>query len=349
MPSRQSQAAQGLQSAAIAGICLSGLLFLIPPALGLDSIFLVQGLRQAAIWKADTPINVDPTGEGEVTVTTLKNPKATPSDCKIDAVLVAKKLMDLDQKDIKRVRVNFFLSRDYYDNTRDTVVVREGDVKAYAAKAIAEKDLLESLSIATIGGADKVAALSVKGAQPLQIDELGEMISLAGHLKMLESQAVDVSQFQPLLTELIGEVDKRSPTAPLAIAQVGHRLQAFERLEVPGGAAPNAVPDATAVRPAVVPFNWKPLFARINMQLRDILGLQAPIRGRLPAQRCRLIAKIRDLQQQGANVDDALRSYGNLQEIAAGPFLPVRQGVNNLVDLLNMQGPDKAPAPSPAH
>jgi hypothetical protein len=84
-------------------------------------------------------------GDKEALIYALRNNKATDNDCKIDAVLIARKLIDADPAAVKRVKVTFF-DQNNRSNYRQ-VVVREGDVKAYAARVIDQNTLLEELEL----------------------------------------------------------------------------------------------------------------------------------------------------------------------------------------------------------
>ncbi|MBX9672765.1 MAG: hypothetical protein K2X70_04940 [Candidatus Obscuribacterales bacterium] len=81
----------------------------------------------------------------EVEVATYKNPKAVDKDCKIEAVLIAKAVMDLSPGEVSRVTVYFYSSSAL--SRYKSLTVTAGDVKAFAAGAIGQDELLTSLKI----------------------------------------------------------------------------------------------------------------------------------------------------------------------------------------------------------
>ena len=81
----------------------------------------------------------------EVEVATYKNPKAVDKDCKIEAVLIAKAVMDLSPGEVSRVTVYFYSSTAL--SRYKSLTVTAGDVKAFAAGAIGQDELLTSLKI----------------------------------------------------------------------------------------------------------------------------------------------------------------------------------------------------------
>lgn len=81
----------------------------------------------------------------EIEIATYKNPKANASDCKIEAVLIAKTLMDFAPGQVSRVTVYFYSSTSL--STYKEVAVTAGDVKAFGAGSVSKDELLKSLEI----------------------------------------------------------------------------------------------------------------------------------------------------------------------------------------------------------
>ena len=91
-------------------------------------------------------------------MSTLRNPKATDQDCKIDAVLLAKTIMDAYPRDVSRTRMMF---SDSNSGTMSEIMVTTGDVKAYATGTISKDDLLTSLELKKVdnAAADRILML----------------------------------------------------------------------------------------------------------------------------------------------------------------------------------------------
>lgn len=104
---------------------------------------LLNAVRKCKVISADYPLRVSKSGT-EVYVTTLIDPKTTDKDRKIDAVMVAKAVMDAD----KSVLISHFrLKRRMADREFEAVVVKQSDVKAYGTRAIDVNSLLGQLKV----------------------------------------------------------------------------------------------------------------------------------------------------------------------------------------------------------
>jgi hypothetical protein len=105
---------------------------------------LISAIRRAKLINADYPLRVLKHGSDEVLVTTLLNPKATEKNCKIEAVLVAKAIMEADKSVL---RVHYRTKNRMRDQGCQVVTVRQSDVKAYGASAIDVSSLLGQLKL----------------------------------------------------------------------------------------------------------------------------------------------------------------------------------------------------------
>jgi len=104
---------------------------------------LVDAIEKAEIIPKGSPITAAQDHEQAV-VSTFKNKRANDNDCKIDAVLIARALMDGFPEQVTRVTVYF------YNTTLSKykeVAVSAGDVKAFASGAESKDQLLSSLTI----------------------------------------------------------------------------------------------------------------------------------------------------------------------------------------------------------
>lgn len=105
---------------------------------------LVSAIEKAKVLSAGTRISAA-LSNGEAYISTFKNAKATDEDCKIEAILVAKALMDLAPSDINRVNVYFYNAMRL--NKRKEVSVSAGDVKAFGSGQLSQDQLLGSIAI----------------------------------------------------------------------------------------------------------------------------------------------------------------------------------------------------------
>jgi hypothetical protein len=93
---------------------------------------VVNALEKAKILAPSIRLNARVSPD-EVIIATYKNPKAEDKDCKIDAVLIAKAVMDLAPGEVPRVTVYFYSSSTL--SKYKQVEVTAGDVKAFASGA----------------------------------------------------------------------------------------------------------------------------------------------------------------------------------------------------------------------
>lgn len=105
---------------------------------------LVKAIRNAKVVRQDYPLLVDKPSDSEVVVTTVLDPRALASDCKIDATLVAKALTDADKNILI---VHYRLKNRMLDEDSDEIVVKSADVKAFGAQLISREQLLAQLTI----------------------------------------------------------------------------------------------------------------------------------------------------------------------------------------------------------
>ncbi len=105
---------------------------------------LVAILRNARVVAADYPLRAS-YNEREAVVTTKRNPQAKDNDCKIEAVMMTKALMD-SFPEILRVKVLF---SDLEQQKYTSVNLSKGDIASFGAGKLAQKDFLDSLEIST--------------------------------------------------------------------------------------------------------------------------------------------------------------------------------------------------------
>ena len=105
---------------------------------------VVNAIEKAKILAPTIRLNAK-VGADEVMVATYKNPKAADKDCKIEAVFIAKTVMDLAPGEVPRVTV-YFYSSSSLSNYKE-VAVTAGDVKAFASGSLSQDELLASIRV----------------------------------------------------------------------------------------------------------------------------------------------------------------------------------------------------------
>jgi hypothetical protein len=146
----------------------------------------------------------------EASLTTLRHPQATDQDCKIDAVLLAKAVMDLYPKEVSRIKL--VLSASNSDNMQE-VTVTTGDVKAYATGTISKEDLLTSLELKkaenAAGDKDSNMDLQTEGTTPVAPGFLRPQRQLlAGRIEKLKANGTGTKPFEEMLAKIEGDVQK---------------------------------------------------------------------------------------------------------------------------------------------
>ncbi|MBS2008682.1 MAG: hypothetical protein JST01_16660 [Cyanobacteria bacterium SZAS TMP-1] len=117
------------------------------PALAAISITdsdVVNAIEKAKILAPTIRLNAK-VGADEVIIATYKNPKAADKDCKIEAVFIAKTVMDLAPGEVPRVTVYFYSSTSL-SNYKE-VTVTAGDVKAFASGSLSQDELMASVKV----------------------------------------------------------------------------------------------------------------------------------------------------------------------------------------------------------
>lgn len=114
------------------------------PAFAISDADIVQAIEKAKVLAPNIRMNAR-ISKDEVEVSTYKNPKANDDDCKIEAVLVAKTVMELAPELAPRVVVYFYSSNAL--SRFKQVSVSSGDVKAFGAGSTGREELLRSIVI----------------------------------------------------------------------------------------------------------------------------------------------------------------------------------------------------------
>jgi hypothetical protein len=105
---------------------------------------IITAIEKAKILAPGISVNADVYKE-QVSVSTYRNAKANDDDCKIEAAMIGKTVLDLAPHDISRVTVYFFSMAN--PSQYKEVAVTAGDVKAFGAGETNEKQLISSLKL----------------------------------------------------------------------------------------------------------------------------------------------------------------------------------------------------------
>ena len=120
---------------------------------------MVLVIRNAKIVTAESPLRASIINQ-EAIITTKRNAKATDKDCKIDAIMIGKVLVDTYSKEILRVKVLF---SDYENGKYTSVSLSKGDLTAFADGKLSHEDLLSSIQLTTYK--EDVSPFSEKGGE----------------------------------------------------------------------------------------------------------------------------------------------------------------------------------------
>jgi hypothetical protein len=172
---------------------------------------LVAMLRNAKVVNPLYPLRAN-LAEHEAVITTQRNPKATDKDCKIDAVLMAKTLIEAFPGDVLRVKVLF---SDYDKQICSAVKVSKGDVASYGNGSIKQDEFLESLEVQEYKENDNpmapVAGQTVSlGVAPGFMQD--KRLVLLGRIEALNQKGTNVKAFMDYFNQIEAEVKNGNET-----------------------------------------------------------------------------------------------------------------------------------------
>ncbi|HEY9712177.1 MAG TPA: hypothetical protein V6C72_01830 [Chroococcales cyanobacterium] len=178
---------------------------------------------------------------------TDRMPKATDDDCKIDSVLLAKKLMDSFPEDVNQVRVIFNKPG---GSVSQHVDVSKVDVKAYGTGAVKASELLGSLTMVN----DDIDQIPSSSGESLSNDNAtvvpgpfaGQRLILLGRIEQLRKRGTGVKPFETLFAQIEDQA-KAGDDAKLkaSIPYLSEKLGEQEKL-VKQAAAPKSHPQMAA-------------------------------------------------------------------------------------------------------
>ncbi|MBU6451731.1 MAG: hypothetical protein KGS72_08145 [Cyanobacteria bacterium REEB67] len=187
------------------------------PAVALDSASLIKIIQSAHILAPEYPINAG-LDNNEALILTVRHPNATDQDCKIDAVLVAKSIMDAYPKQI--IRVKLLLSDARSENMHE-VAVTAGDVRAYATGTISKDELLSSLEITRVSNShtEKAATVSLNNDNgPVNVPPgvyKYERQMLTGRIEYLKARGTGTKPFEEMMDKIEADIKQGPGAVPI--------------------------------------------------------------------------------------------------------------------------------------
>jgi hypothetical protein len=116
----------------------------------------VGKIRQAKIINPQCSVKMAITGKEEATVVIQRDPKASDDDCKIDAVLVTRTLMDRYPTQLVRVKSVFIKS----PGECGEATVTAGDIRSFKNGELDKKSLLDSIELVKLGPLEAMKLIS---------------------------------------------------------------------------------------------------------------------------------------------------------------------------------------------
>lgn len=148
-----------------------------------------QKIRQAKIIDPHSTLRVEVASNEEARVVVGRNPKASDEDCKIDAILLAKTLMEAFPGKLMRVKAIFTQSN--ADSGQITVTV--GDIKSFKSGQLDKKALLDSIEFVKVGSSSLTEVRAPVKALPGLYQNWRQL--LLDEIRLLANQDVNVTVF----------------------------------------------------------------------------------------------------------------------------------------------------------
>ncbi|MBS1993552.1 MAG: hypothetical protein JSS83_23720 [Cyanobacteria bacterium SZAS LIN-3] len=191
---------------------------------------LITLVQSAKILDPDYPIHIT-LDKTEASVVTVRHPQATEQDCKIDAVLLAKTIMDAYPKTITRVKL---VLSDHNSEAMNELTVTTGDVRAYATGTITKDELLASLEMKKVvnPGGERGAPIDMR-TSGVEAVEPGPYRSyrqiLAGRIENLKAHGTGTKPFEEMLAKI--QEDCRKPAGEVAPDSILNQIKGlYQRL-----------------------------------------------------------------------------------------------------------------------
>jgi hypothetical protein len=289
---------------------------LILPALAkVSAAEVLKIVGESKILSADSSIQaaVRPS-EKAVEISATREARATDKDCKIDAVLIARKVMDADPDGVAKVKVTFLDASD--QTSYRQVTVRAGDVKAFAARAISQEMLLSELELVsgrdnTAGGLGSIAGTAQPEVGPGVLPD--ERAALLAKIQDLQKKGVGTGPFLAIFKKVEEAAGKgESVTVSQLIGSLGKAVdEQAEHLR--------HLRQEQKVRPVPLDTSGKrlsrPEAQKLLLRSSGELGELTPGSGPFPVRRLRVAHKLKELQRSGRDTKSYFNAYRQLEAL----------------------------------
>ena len=282
-------------------------------AAALTNDAIVKQIKAEKVFKEDVTISSAiqlPT----VTLETPSAPNRSQRDLKIDAVLLAKAIMDIDPKSVTRVIVKFTDKASCKE-----ISVTAGDIRSYGLGAISTDQLLSSIEIVDKEVQDnKTTSLSqtvrLSDSQPgrdvselsglftslsaeseiYQTEKFAALLAVANKFIHLDRDGVNTEPFVSIFDEAYNLVDQNQLAKAQDVIQEQLRSNGKSYNLGAGKAKPEAVDSKRDI--------WQTRQAKLKSRLQAKLGEDMPLHGISFAYRVLIAARIHQLAQEGKDV-----------------------------------------------
>lgn len=247
-------------------------------------------------------------------VSTYRNRKANDDDSKIEAVLIAKTIID-SAPEITRVMVYFYTS---LDRTRfKEVVVTAGDVKAFGSGQVGQKELLSSITIKEGANYD--------ASQVAGLIESAKMAGSSGGVSVaINGTDADVSAYLDSENERDCRLEALRLAENTLSAQPGVqrvKVMFFNPSPDQKGIYRQIVLEANAIRSL-----YKSLDTLLNPVQVTVAKVQgggsgdlAAVAGPLQAERQGVLDRLKELEKKGVGIAAYLNAFKDMEsKVAAG-------------------------------
>ncbi len=313
------------------------------PVMALSSREVADAIVKARV--LTTPITIQIEG-GSVGVSTYLNTQATSKDCKIDAALIAKAVIDLAPDDIARVTVYF------YNTTMtkcDAVSVTAGDIKSFGSGSTSKEQLLSTLVITSVKVLDqnnKVAAFLESGTEIRSSHSLKTRIN--GPVMEVSAECEPWASDRDLKLEAIRLAEKASEVSSPSIRKIrveflsGNNSRKIRRLVVDMPTLINIHNGIeTLLQPlSVVEISNDNTFSSAAGKFSRAEDIDVQALTALPGpafeDRSNLLTRIKSLRNLGIGVEPFVDSFLRIEEDAKNGD-DVTKGVSDLQSKLDEQ------------
>lgn len=175
---------------------------------------------------AKIAVSVDPKQADSLFITMFRHQDANDKDCKIDALLIGKTVIDLSNGDINKVTVYFYsLTMSSYK----AVTIRNVDIKAFASGTVDKDEFLKTLDLTSGRVGDNPAQLE-RFLQEKQAGPSDVSAAIVSDELQIRSSAIDPSN----------ETNARIDALHLALAALPVLRASVQKITVTFGTAESA-------------------------------------------------------------------------------------------------------------